>query len=481
MLNYNLEILEEVEHLYAIVDIETSGGDPRKDRITEIAIFIHNGRRVIEQYCTLVNPKQYISPFITALTGISNEMVAEAPEWEEVADKVLELTKGRIFVAHNVRFDYNFIANEYRRMGTRWQRRNLCTVRLSRAIMPGLPSYSLGKLCDAVGIPVANRHRAFGDGAATAELFQMLLQHDKESVIKSALAEELKQSLLPPSINKADVENLPEETGVYYFKDVKGKIIYVGKSNNIQQRIISHFSGDMNDPKYFDLKQQIDSIDYEVTGNELVALIKESHEIKRWMPIYNKAQRRTKRHKYGLFLTDETPDGSFYISVKLLNEVEVPSMSVGSRYTAQMVIYGLTGKAELCKLRVDKAVEIPKYEQNVEPCICGICTGELSISEYNTKLYKTLNKYAFDVPDFIIIADGRMPQEKAIICIEDAKFKGYGYVDLESEQITDYDELKSRIQHFPHHADQQRIIKSYISKHKKLVELKYPNIVIDDY
>src|SRR5690349_16231475 len=150
--------------MFAIIDIESTGGNPKKDRITEIAIFVHNGQRVIEQYCTLVNPEQYISPFITALTGITNEMVAEAPKWEEICEKVEELTKGRVFVAHNVRFDYSFIANEFRRLGKRYQRKQLCTVRLSRALLPHLTSYSLGRLCDQVGIPMEHRHRAFGDG-----------------------------------------------------------------------------------------------------------------------------------------------------------------------------------------------------------------------------------------------------------------------------------------------------------------------------
>lgn len=182
--------------MYAIVDIEGTGGNPKKDRITEIAIFIHNGQRVIEQYCTLINPETSISPFIAALTGISDDMVAEAPKWYEVAAKIDELTKGRVFVAHNVRFDYSFVSNEFKRMGARYQRKQLDTVRLSRIILPGLTSYSLGRLCQQVGIPIEHRHRAFGDGAATAELFNVLLQNDRKGFIKDSLKDEISQSLL---------------------------------------------------------------------------------------------------------------------------------------------------------------------------------------------------------------------------------------------------------------------------------------------
>lgn len=454
------------ELLYAVVDIESSGGDPRKDRITEIAIFIHNGHRVIEEYCTLVNPETYIPPFITMLTGISNEMVAEAPTWNEIADKVDEMTRGRVFVAHNVRFDYSFIANEFRRLGRRWQRRNLCTVRLSRTILPGLEKYSLGKLCEEVGIPLNNRHRAFGDGAATAELFHLLLRKDKQSVIRKALADEISNSLLPANMSREAVLDLPEECGVYYFRDEKGRILYIGKSTNIRQRVISHFSGDMNRKQYFSLKQRMHSIDYEVTGSELVALLLESHEIKRWMPDYNVSQRR-RRYRYGIY-RGEDPNGYTVLRVGILNTNEEPLMKMSSRQGALYTLKGLVEKNSLCAARCES---FPLEE----PCNCLVCAAQAQPEEYNRRVNEAINRMGFPHPDFVVLAEGRKPQEKAIISVRQGKFSGIGFLDAQVCDLSgNFESLCESVTPYPDHPDQQKIIKNYISRNKKQVRVIYP-------
>jgi DNA polymerase III subunit epsilon len=165
--------------MYNIIDIETTGGNPKSDKITEIAVFTHNGVRVISEFCTLVNPEKKIPAFITGITGISNEMVAGAPKFYEIARKLVEITESHIFVAHNAAFDYGFVCEEFRQLGYTFKRDRLCTVKLSRKLIPGLRSYSLGKLCSEINIPVNNRHRARGDAFATVSLFEMLMSLDQ--------------------------------------------------------------------------------------------------------------------------------------------------------------------------------------------------------------------------------------------------------------------------------------------------------------
>ena len=162
--------------MYAIVDIETTSGSPRTGKITEIAIFIYNGQKITDSFVSLVNPECNIPFYITNITGISDQMVADAPRFYEIAKKVVEITSNKIFVAHNVKFDYNFIRKEFEELGYQFSRKTLCTVELSRRYLPGHHSYSLGKLCSDLGIGINGRHRAAGDARATVELFEMILQ-----------------------------------------------------------------------------------------------------------------------------------------------------------------------------------------------------------------------------------------------------------------------------------------------------------------
>jgi DNA polymerase-3 subunit epsilon len=161
--------------LYAIIDIETTGQSAAKGKITEIAIFIHDGFQITDSFSSLINPECYIPDFITDLTGIDNEMVREAPKFYEVARRVVEMTQDKIFVAHNASFDYRFVQEEFKRLGYDYQRKTMCTVRLGRKFLPGHKSYSLGKICDELGISINGRHRAAGDALATTKLFEIIL------------------------------------------------------------------------------------------------------------------------------------------------------------------------------------------------------------------------------------------------------------------------------------------------------------------
>ncbi|HFB99298.1 MAG TPA: DNA polymerase III subunit epsilon, partial [Phaeodactylibacter sp.] len=276
---------------YAIIDIETTGGRADRDKITEIAIVIHDGKKIIDQWESLINPERSIPYNITQITGITDGMVEDAPKFFEVAKKVVEMTEGCIFVAHNVRFDYGFIREEFRRLGFTYMRKQLCTVRLSRKAFPGLRSYALGNLINHFGIKVNARHRAMADTAATVEILEMIFQKEKsEEQVLDLINLGVKESKLPINITLEKLHELPEATGVYYFHDKNGTVIYVGKSINIKKRVVEHFTAKTD--KAYKLQQYVDDISYEITGSELVALLFESNEIKRLLPSINKAQRR---------------------------------------------------------------------------------------------------------------------------------------------------------------------------------------------
>ncbi len=278
------------DQLYTVIDVETTGKGILGNRITEICIVLLRGNKILDKFTSLVNPEQNIPPFITGLTGIDNDMVRKAPKFHEIAERIIEMTTGAIFVAHNVNFDYNVLKGEFRGLGYTFNRKKLCTVRLSRKLIPGLFSYSLGRLCSSLNIPLLDRHRAEGDTDATVILFQRILKLDPEfTVINSFLNARSKEATLPPHLDVNIINTLPEETGIYLFKDQKGKVIYAGKAKNIKQRVISHFYDKKN--KEYALGQDTHAIDYEVTGNELIALLLEAEKIQKYYPKFNRAKK----------------------------------------------------------------------------------------------------------------------------------------------------------------------------------------------
>lgn len=441
----------EKEQLFAIIDTETTGGNPSKDRVMEIAIIIHNGETVIEQYATLVNPEAPIMPFVVSLTGITNEMVKDAPTFEEIAQRVFELTENKIFVAHNVRFDYGILRNEFRRMGVRFNRKQLCTVKLARKILPGYKSYSLGKLCREMGMPVDNRHRAYGDAEATALLFQKIVENDKKEIIKNMSEEELQDTVFPIKLSKEIVDDLPEETGVYYFLDSEGKPLYIGKSKNIRKRVIAHFSNDIENTRFAELKDKVCDINYELTGSELISMIIESNEIRKYFPPYNAALRR-KKYRYGIYQSIDD-NGYFNVKIEILNPAEKPLIEFTNRKSANIVLQKL----------------IEKY--GLYPSLCGIGNKENTVAqmpanEYNLKLQLVNARYRYKTPNFFIISEGKSHHQQSIVWIEDYEYKGFGYFEAEYIE-NDIQSLKEAVQPQPDDPDVHRIIRSWLGKKTK--------------
>ena len=450
---------------YAIVDLETTGGRAARDRITEIAIILHDGEKEIDRFESLVNPERAIPYNITQITGINDGMVADAPKFHEVAKRVVEITKGAIFVAHNVRFDYGFLKEEFSRLGYTYTRRNLCTVRLSRKTFPGLRSYSLGNLIRHFGIKVKDRHRAMADTQATVELFERILHQDEsEEQILDMVNLGVRQAKLPANITLDILHALPDTCGVYYFHNAQGKIIYVGKSKNIRKRVMSHFAKQTE--KARKLYQAVHEITCEETGSELVALLYESHEIKNLHPEINRAQRA----KAMQFVIHQTVNEEGYLCLQ--------TARANQKLRKSMTILGEYAKLGSAKGALDRIVEnygLCHYFCNIghtgKPCFqfhikkCkGACAGKESPEEYNERVREAVDYLRIDFPeDFMMIDQGRSKDEKAVILVEEGQYKGFGYLSVE-DNIGDVETVRDAIKSYAHNQDVTRIIRQFLYK-----------------
>lgn len=445
--------------MYSIVDIETTGNGYKGQKITEISIFLFDGQKVIDEFTSLVNPEKKISNYITNLTGITEAMVSNAPKFYEIAKKVVEITKDAIFVAHNVHFDYNVVREEFRSLGFNFSRKKLCTVRLSRKIIPGLSSYSLGNICNSEGIIIAERHRAKGDAEATLELFQKLLEKDKNFTINSFLHTKSREVTLPPLLDKLVIDNLPETYGVYYFKNLQKKVIYVGKANNIKQRVISHFYDKKKKERTMCLETA--DVTYKETGSEILALLHESSEIKHFYPKFNRAQRRT-GEAFGLF-SYKDQKGILHLAFDRLKLVPNPILKFYSMMECKKILEKICNQFELC----------PKFchlETKANTCFhfqikkCrGVCSGKETPENYNRRVNKALQPFRLQTENLVLKEKGRTKNEIGIVLILNGIYRGFGFInkDIKVEEPHEYERY---IQPKKDNRDIQRILTSYISK-----------------
>lgn len=463
--------------MYAIIDIETTGGQPTQDRITEIAIFIHDGDKVVDQYNTLINPERPIPFFITQLTGITDDMVREAPRFHEVAKDIVQFTEGKVFVAHNVRFDYSFIKKEFADLGFNYQRKTLCTVRLSRSLMPGLPSYSLGKLCKSVDIDLQMRHRAIGDAEATAKLFDKLIKINELAIVNSGdaltekskkfISNEMRTSLLPPAISRAQIDALPEAPGVYYFYDEQGEVIYVGKSINIRKRVTQHFNIDVKSRKSIEFKNRITDISYELMGNELVALLFESDEIKRLKPFYNRQQRRSV-FSSGIY-TYYDQNGYKRLTFQKVSADNPPIIALSNHFKSKDFLYHKVAKFNLCQKLCDLyKTKGACFDYQVHQCK-GACVNQESPEEYNARVDQAIESFTYEHDSFVIIGKGREAGERTIVCVDNGRYLGFGFVD-ETFSASNREDFRGAIKPFNDNKDIQQIIRGFLrTKHRDKV------------
>lgn len=461
------------EKIYAIIDIETTGGRAARDKITEIAIVLHDGTKIIDTYETLLNPETRIPYGITQLTGITQEMVDGAPKFFEVARKIVEMTEGAIFVAHNVRFDYSFIREEFKRLGFTFTRKQLCTVRLARKAFPGLRSYSLENLIKHFKIKVNDRHRAMADTLATVELFEKILNKEDGGTTADELINlGIKEALLPKNISLEMMHALPEECGVYYMHDEEGRCVYVGKSINIKKRIAQHFS--KKTEKASKLQRFVHDITYEITGSELAALLLESHEIKKLRPYINRAQRR--RYFPYVIHTEVNEEGYTCFDVARPSAAARKKLNVVAEYAKLTSAKGRLNYAienyELCgKYCNIDAGTTACFNYHLKQCR-GACVGKESPEEYNERANAVIERFAtvFDEA-FCIVDQGRNEQEQVLVLIEDGEYKGYGYID-KNEFYGSAEEIRDAIKYYTGNPETSRIIRHWMSKNPRKTLIK---------
>lgn len=446
--------------MYAILDIETTGGQYNEEGITEIAIYRFDGHEVVDQFISLVNPEKPIQPFVVKLTGINNAMLRSAPKFHEVAKRIVEITDGCILVAHNASFDYRVLRTEFRRLGYDFQKHTLCTVELSQKLLPEQPSHSLGKLVRALGIPMADRHRATGDALATVKLFKLLLEKDTDKEILTGLVKfEIEKGLAPKLLDIVD--RMPSRTGVYYIHNETGEIIYIGKARNIRKRINQHFTDTLAKSKK--IQALVYDVTYEETGSELIAGLKESEEIKRLKPTFNRTQKKTV-FPFSIY-QDETADG--YLSLRIAktdpNRREVDAFV--NRQQAQNALYDITERYTLCqKINALDTVDTYCFPHSLGKCN-GACQSDEQPEAYNARVMEFLENERFFGANLLVTDNGRTVNERSAVLIENGILRGYCYFDL-NYQVTRPDILHNILIPMPANRDTTNILRFYLKRNK---------------
>lgn len=432
----------KLKKLYSIIDIETTGGRYNEEGITEIAIYKFDGLEITDQFITLVNPEIPIQPYVQELTGINNKMLINAPKFFEIAKRILEITDNTILVAHNSSFDFRMLKIEFRRLGFKFSIPTLCTVKLSKKLIPNKKSYKLGNLVKSLGIPISNRHRAAGDARATVELFKLLLSKDKDKTIINLSLN--KETNLKKNKFSSMLENIENINGIYYLHDKEGKIIYIGKSKNIKNRVNQHLTGKSN--KSLKIQLEINSITYERCGYELISILKEADEIIEHKPKFNKLLKK-EILKFGLELCVDNKEFKFLrIShyEKDLNFLETYSSLKNANKRLSFIFekYGIDDKKR----------------------------NKIN----NSAIELFIKEISFPFKNMIIVDKGRSIDEKSIILIKESNYAGLGYFNL-NYQITNYEILESLITPVKAKEIYNRIIINYLKKNnvEKIVNIEY--------
>lgn len=454
--------------MYAILDIETTGGQFNEEGITEIAIYRYDGHEVTDQFISLVNPEKPIQPFVVKLTGINNAMLRSAPKFYEVAKRIIEITDGCIIVAHNSQFDYRVLRTEFRNLGYDFEKQTLCTVELSQKLLPEQPSHSLGKLVRALGIPMSDRHRATGDAMATVQLFKLLLQKDTEKeIVKSLIKTEGQKGISPKLLDM--LEGLPSITGVYYIYKEDGTLIYIGKSRNIKKRVNQHFTGTSRKSKR--IQRDAFRITYEETGSELIALLKECQEIKVNKPVLNRSQKKSV-FPFSIY-AEKDKDGYTALKILKTDGRKKEIISFAGAVEAKSALFRITEKYTLCqKINcMDPSVKQVCFPYELGGCN-GACIHKEAPADYNLRVDEFIKMNSFYNQSLIIIDRGRVVDERSAVLIENGMYKGYAFFNL-NYQVNQIDILKNILIPMDNNRDAKKIIQEYIRKKKALKTIRF--------
>ncbi|MEM8929450.1 MAG: exonuclease domain-containing protein [Bacteroidota bacterium] len=427
--------------MYAILDIESTGGRYNEEGIMEIAIYRFDGEKVTDRFMSLVNPERDIQPFVVKLTGINTKMLRSAPKFHEVAKRIIEITQDTVLVAHNAQFDYRILRTEFRRLGYNFERKTLCTVDLSKKLLPDAASHSLGKLVRSLGIPVSDRHRANGDALATLKLFKLLLVKDSDkSIVKQVIRAETLGELTERQLDI--VESLPSEIGIYYMHNKDGEIIFLSKTKNIKKKVNQHFTNDGKLGRT--LQKETRKVTFERTGSKLVAILKEKFELKSNKPRHNKK------------IKSQPPTHGVYIHENSSGKLQLKAEQANGQVRRLSSFNSLKASKNF----MNKVMGEHKIHSMVNP------------DEIHKIIAEMEGKYSLQNRDVVLLDRGRELGEKSVFLVKNGIFQGFGYADL-NHQINNIPILESIITPMGQDLDTTFIIESYLRQHKiKMVELE---------
>lgn len=446
--------------MWCIIDIETTGVSKHRGKITEIAIYKHDGKQVVDEFVSLINPETSIPHDISRLTGITNQMVADAPRFYEVAKRILEITDAAVFVAHNVNFDFGFMEEEFDRLGYDFQRKKLCTVKQSRLLIPGHRSYSLGKLTSELGINLDGRHRAAGDAKATVKLFELLYSIDPEFGLKLKPKIQL-SNYLHPELDPEKVLNIPKKIGVYYLYNTNKDVIYVGKSTNLRTRLFNHLRQPKTQ-KAIKMHAEVADISYEITGSEIVALLKESQEIKNLKPKYNVALKRSS-FPFGI-IEEHDLFGYHLLRPVKLEAHHKPISTFSSIAETKSYLELFSQKFGLClgMIGLQKCSRGCLFFGTQQCEGAALCHEEADT--YNLKVENALENLRFINRNLLIIEPGPEKNTKHVIAIENGSYLGIG--ELSEEENPSISEILDSIKTMQDDKDSRGIIGHFIRTNK---------------
>lgn len=394
---------------FAFVDLETTGTTASVDRITEVGIILVDGPN-IREWSSLINPETRISAFIERLTGITNQMVAEAPTFADVAQRIFQMLEGRLFVAHNARFDYGFLKQSFKREGYDFQATTICTVKLSRRLFPGHPRHNLDSLIERHGLQANGRHRALADAQLIHQFWQKIQQQIPPAKVAAAVKALTGRPSVPTHLNEQMLDSLPQGPGVYLFYGENELPLYIGKSLNIRQRVLSHFACDVSSAKEMSLSQQVRRIDYIETGGEIGALLKEAELVKKLQPTHN---RKLRRNNELCSISLKETEAGLHVNVAYARDLDFGRQSnlyglFKSLREANKVLANLADGHELCKaiIGLEKVNPgKPCFARQLKRCRGG-CVGEELLVAHSMRLMAALsslrlNTWPFTGPAYL--------------------------------------------------------------------------------
>ncbi|MBC7847763.1 MAG: GIY-YIG nuclease family protein [Flavobacterium sp.] len=446
--------------MYTIIDIATTGGPFEKEGITAIVLSKHNGHEIVDQFISLVNPEIPIQPLALKMSGINNEMLQSAPKFFEVAKRIIEMTDGCVLVAHNADFKYRILRTEFHGLGYDFAKRTLCTMELGKRLLPEhLPDH-LNNFVRALEIPVADIARSSGEAMPTEKLFQALLDKDQSNVIINELIKDAIQKGITPKLRDI-LEGIPSGSGVYYIYNAKGKLIYIGKSRNIKKRINQHFTG--TSTKCKKIQTEVTTVTYEETGSELIALLKESDEIKSNKPIYNRAQRKS-IFQFALY-AEKDENGYLNLKLQKADGLKKEITSFASLAEGKNVLFKITSQYRLCQ-KFTGLYQTQKecFQYTIKECD-GACIGHIMPEEYNRRVQEFIDSKSFEANNMLLHDCGRNSSEQSVILIENGIYKGYAYYDLKYP-VTQIEMLKDILIPMQNNRDTKNIIQGYLRKGK---------------